>query len=264
MKSYLHSIDQCLWFANAISYWIVLTIGKSLRSVLPRFWIYILFSGIEGVALIAIGFLSYPTYFWSFYAGLAIESVLLIVVLYEIFLESFAPLDTLPARTIPRLVAMVASAAALVLAWAMWKPASHVGFPWFVDFLSTLNRSAGAVTAAALWTVVMYARHLRIPWRSRAAGVARGFLVYLSAQAILTAVSGFSTVRGTMIVNRLAMICYLAALAMWMRAVTRKEIPVILPAPESLKTVQTAVAGMKTAMARVRTQVKVPQAHSTE
>jgi hypothetical protein len=267
MKQYLQGIDQALWISNVLAYWTVLMIGRSLRKSLPRFWIYVAFCGVQGAYLFAAGHLSpYAVYFWSFYAGMAIETVLLIVVLYEIFLRAFAPLESLPERTVARLAVIIAGAAALTLAWAMWSPAAHPRFPWYVDFLSTLNRSAGAVTAAALWTVVMYARHLGIPWRSRVAGIARGFLVYLSAQAILTAVSGYTGVTGTMWVSRLAMICYLVAIGMWMHAARQKEIPIVLPAPESLAKLHVVVAGMRMGVTRLRERSRgtVPHVHSVE
>jgi hypothetical protein len=248
LKSYLYWVDQALWMANALFLWVVLVVSaaRRTRGSLPRFFIFLTFVAVETGLLLAIGqLLPYSIYFWSFYIGQAGETALLVIALYEVFYKTFAPLESLPPKTMARLCTFVATAAIVTLTWGIWNPASHHNFPWYVDLLSTANRSSGIVVACSLWTVVMYARAIGIPWRSRIAEVARGFLVYLSIQAVTTTVTGYAGQASTLWCNRVAMLAYLVALGIWLQAVLQKEIPVILPAPHALTSLRGAVARLR-------------------
>lgn len=165
--------------------------------------------------------------------------------LYEIFCHTFEPLNSLPSKTIARLCMALLAIAMATLMVAFWHPASHPRFPWYVDLLSTMNRSAVIVTAGSLWSIVMYARALGIPWHSRVAEIARGFLVYLSVEAVTTTITGYGGQVTTLWCNRVAMSASLVAFAIWLRGIRQKEIPAVLPTPQALKSLRTAVVHLR-------------------
>jgi hypothetical protein len=247
MKQYLHLLDYTFWWAIiGLQCLVAFTaVRRGLARTLPRYLLFITFVSVKSLGLFAIAqLLPYRVYFWGFYAGIAAETILLLFVVYEIFANSFEPRASLPPRTIARLVIALVSAATLCLTYALWTPASRPNFPKYVDVLNTLDRSASIVVACSLWTLVMYARSIGIPWRSRVAGIARGLLVNLSVQAFAITAIGFSSPAVGMWFSRIGMAGYIVALGLWLRAVLQREVAAVLPAPEKLKALRTVVAHM--------------------
>jgi hypothetical protein len=248
MKQYLHLIDYSFWAMIIGLQCLVafVAIRRGLARTLPRYLNFVTFVSLKSICLLLVAQLfPYRVYFWSFYAGIAAETVLLLLVLYEIFANTFNPRESLPANTIARLATIGAAIVTVCLAYALWTPASRPNFPKYVDLLNTLDRSASIVVACSLWSLVMYARWLGIPWRSRVAGIARGFLLNLSVQAFAITAIGFASPALGMWFSRVGMAGYVAALGLWLRAVLQREVVAVLPAPEKLKALRTVVAQMR-------------------
>jgi hypothetical protein len=110
--------------------------------------------------------------------------------------------------------------------------------------------------ALSFWSVVFYARKLGIPWRSRMAGIAAGFLFFLTIQSITTAALGFAPQSWFGALSRIGLVSYLASLFVWLRAVQRKEAKVQLPTPEALLQLRAAVEQMQNATGNLAVQGK--------
>ncbi|MBZ5522267.1 MAG: hypothetical protein LAP21_08495, partial [Acidobacteriia bacterium] len=123
--------------------------------------------------------------------------------------------------------------AVVAITLAMWRPA--VNAEALVALCRTAHRTSEFVVCCSLWSVVLYARSLGIPWRSRVAGIARGFLVYLTFQAVTTAGVAFAGAAWVAWLSRAGIASYLVALVLWFRAVRQpEEISLELPTPDAL------------------------------
>lgn len=267
MKQYLRFADYALWLAIIVLQCVVFlsALRRGLGKCLPRFTGYIGFVSVRSLVLFAVSqFLVYRIYFWAFYAGVALEVVLLFFVIYEIFQGSFQPLESVPRSAIPAICTIMSILAALAVSLAISNPASR-HLPRIANLLNTLDRSSDIIIACALWTIVMYARHLGIPWRSRVAGIARGLLIGISIQAITVMAIGFVKFQAGMWFSRIGMVGNIAALVIWLRAVRAQEIPIVLPAPEVLTKLQMVVGEMRSGVLAMKKQPRrAAQVHSTE
>lgn len=257
MKQYLHSLDYALWLATIALQWLFLYVAlrHAARRQSPRFLWFVVFLCLKSTALLAIShLLPYSVYFWTFYAAVAIETVLLVTVVYEIFNSTFDPVGVLPAGSIARLLAFLMVSASLVIIAASWHPALTSGF---VDSVTALLRTAHwtvvFLAALALWSLVMYSRSQAIPWRSRTAGIASGFLFSMSVNCFVLAGLCFAPQSWFTWLNRSYNAAFLVTLVMWLQTVCRpEEIALDLPAPEVLRKLNAAIAEMRTAARQLK------------
>lgn len=257
MKQYLHLFDYAAWIAIATLQWmlLVLSIRNGLARVAPAYLAFVAFVTLQSIALLAISqFMAYSVYFWVFYFGVAVETAILFFVVYDVFRNVFDPLSSLPPRTIARLVSTVAIIASLAITLAIWKPAVRPDA--LAALARTFQRTTNFVVSLSFWSVVFYARKLGIPWRSRMAGIAAGFLFYMTIQSITTAAMGFApqSLFGTL--SRIGIVSYLASLLVWLHAVQRKEARIELPTPEALLQLTAAVWQMRNATEKLSMQGK--------
>jgi hypothetical protein len=254
MKQYLHLFDYALWIAIAAMQWLLLVIAirKGLARVAPAYVAFLSFVATQSMALLAISsFLAYRVYFWSFYFGAAVEAALLLWIVYDVFRNVFDPLSSSPPRTVAKVVTGLAIIAAIAITLAIWSPATR---PDPIAALArTFQRTTYFTVALSFWSVVFYARQQGIPWRSRMAGIAAGFLFFLTIQSITTAALGFAPRSWFGPLSRFGIISYLVTLLVWLRAVQRQEDDAALPTPEALLQLGAAVEQMRSAGGKLAT-----------
>lgn len=257
MKQYIQLFDYAVWIAVAALQWLLLVIciRKGLARAAPSYVAFVSFVAIQSSALLAISrFLGYPVYFWTFYLGAAVEAALLLLVVYDVFRNVFDPLSSLPPRTVAKAVAGAAIIAAVSITLAIWKPATRPDA--LAALARTFHRTTYFVVALSFWSVVLYARKLGIPWRSRIAGIAAGFLFFLTIQSFTTAALGFAPKSWFAALSRTGTVSYLVSLVVWLRAVQRKEVTAELPTPEALLQLSAAVEQMRSAAGKLTNQRK--------
>jgi hypothetical protein len=257
MKMYLQLYDYAEWIAVATLQWMLLALSlrNGLARVAPAYIAFVSFVVAQSMALLVISqFMAYSVYFWTFYLGATVEAGLVFFVVYDVFRNVFDPLSSLPPRTVAKAVTAVASIAAISITLAMWKPAVQ---PDAVAALArTFQRTTNFVVSLSFWSLVFHARKLGIPWRSRTAGIAAGFLFYMTVQSITTAALGFAPKPWFSTLSRIGIVSYLASLFIWLRAVQRKEAKADFPTPEALLQLNAAVKQMRNATAKLAVEEK--------
>lgn len=253
MKLYLLSFDYVLWWITIALQWaaILVSVYSKLGQQAPRFMLYLWFLCIKSSILVWVSLaFPYATYFWCFYAGVAIDTALLLMVVHEIFRSTFDPLGVQPPGTIARLTGMMIVATSVVITIGIWKPAATSSFvDSLTSLLRTIHRTVIFSIALALWSLVMYARSLAIPWRSRIAGIAAGLLFYISIESIIRGGQSFAPHSWFIWFDRSLGACSLVMLGMWIRAARRpEEIAMDLPTPSALKKVSMALTEMRSAI----------------
>jgi hypothetical protein len=258
MKSYLQLLDYVLWIVIVVLQWCLLLVAvrSGIRRHAPRYVVFLTFLSLQSTTLFLVArYLSYSAYVWAFYAGMAAETFLLVLVVHEIFRSAFDPLGSLPPRTVAKLAASIVLISTVGLTLAVWKPA--INSDAVVALLRTFHRSAEFVVALSLWSVVIYARALGIPWRSRVAGIALGFLLYLTIQSVVTAAIAVNPGRLAVTwLSRIGIVSYLGSLTVWMVAVRRQEVPVELPTPAALGKLRSLVAHARSDSGKLTVQSK--------
>jgi hypothetical protein len=261
LKHYLTPLDYALWLtmiALQFAAWIS-SLSARLQRLHPRFVFYLAFLCAKSSLLIVISLARpYAWYYWSFYAGMGIETALLMAVVYEIFINTFDPLGVLPAWTMARLAATLITATAALIVIGYWRPApASLPVNSLTALLRTIHHTIAFAAALALFSLVMYARALAIPWRSRTAGIAAGFLFLLSFEGFIRAGESFSPHASFMWLDRLLPVVAMITLAMWIRATRRPEDAAEdLPVPESLQTASKVAAEMRSTLAAIKVVAK--------
>jgi hypothetical protein len=257
MKQYLHLFDYAAWIAVASMQWmlLIISIRKGMARLAPSYVAFVAFAAFESTVLTVVAqFMAYPVYFWAFYFGVGLETALLFFVVYDVFRNVFDPLSSLLPRTVAKAVAGVAIIMAVSVTLAIWKPAIRPDA--LAALARTFERTTNFVVALSFWSLVIYARKLGIPWRSRMAGIAAGFLFFLTIQSITTAALGFAPQSWFASLNRIGIVSYLSSLFVWLHAVQRDEDRAELPTPEALLHLATAVGQMRTATQKLAVQGK--------
>jgi hypothetical protein len=257
MKQYLHLLDYAIWIAIATMQWMlaIISLRKGLARFSPAFFAFISFATIQSLVLLGISqFAAYRFYFWAFYFGALLETGILFFVVYDVFRNVFDPLSSLPPRTVAKAVAGIALITAVSITLAVWKPA--IGPDAIAALARTFQRTTNFLVSLSFWSLVFYARKLGIPWRSRTAGIAAGFLFYMTVQSITTAALGYAAQSRFGSLSRIGTISYLASLFVWLRAVQRKEAEAELPTPEALLQLSAAVGQIQNAAGKLAMQGK--------
>lgn len=242
MKHHLNALDYALWLTMIglqFTSWLF-SLSAGLQRLHPRFVFYLGFLCVKSSMLLVVSLaLPYSWYYWSFYAGIAIETLLLLLVVYEIFRNTFAPLGVLRPGTIARLAGWMIVTTAVFITIGIWRPAPTSSFADSVTaLLRTTHQTVTFSVAVALWSLVMYARGLAIPWRSRTAGIAAGFLFCLSAESFVRAGQSMAPHAWFIWFDRLLAVVFLVTLALWILATRRpEETATELPTPDVLRSI---------------------------
>jgi hypothetical protein len=120
---------------------------------------------------------------------------------------------------------------------AFYKPALSSSFVWLV--VQTAERTLQFSLCASLFVIVLYARMLGIPWRSRVADIITGFLISLTVRLIvLVSVQPLHLQAIAMQLSRLSMVGDIVGLAFWQTGFLRKEVAFEPPSLEQLQALQ--------------------------
>jgi hypothetical protein len=217
-------VDYLLW-ALVIGAELTLWAGVIRRHVasdFPRFVLLVKFVSLQSVLLVLINFLlSYKVYFYTYYWGIGIESVLLVLVAAEIFRLVFEPVSALPPRTIASMAAVVLAIAIVAVTSAIWHPFKDFGPA--ASILYTGRTATDFVLCFCFWLLLLYSRFMGLPWRSRLANIVSGFLFYLTSQTVIHALVWFVPRQYTTAISRSLSAAYLGGLCFWFAALRRQE-----------------------------------------
>src|SRR5216683_5891019 len=231
MKQFLHGIDYLLWMMVIVAE-LALFIGavrRRLASDFPRFvWLlgFILF---KSLLLAFINFAGgFWAYFYVFYFGAALESVLMVLVAAEIFRLLFEPVSALRPNALSRMAGAVIAIIAAAITVVTWQPAADAPLVSVVLYKS--RTALETVICLSFWLLALYSRFLGLPWRSRMADIVSGFLFQLTLQSVTHALI-WLTPKYHSAVSRANSLVYLGGLCFWFAAL-RKQEPTFAPASQ--------------------------------
>ncbi|HWZ45805.1 MAG TPA: hypothetical protein VNW97_20190 [Candidatus Saccharimonadales bacterium] len=224
MKQFLHAIDYLLWgliivgeltlFAGAIR--------RHLNADFPRFVLLLCFICVRSIVLVFVNFQSgFQIYFYTYYWGVGIEAVLLVLVASEIFQLVFEPVSALPGHVLSRMAGAVIGIAAMLVAVVISGPFRGSGPA--TPVLYGARMAVEAVLCSAFWLLALYSRFMGLPWQSRAADILSGFLFYMTIQAMTHALVWIAPHSYSALISRIESAAYLGGLGFWFAALRRQE-----------------------------------------
>ncbi len=218
-------------------------IRKNLHKTLHAFTFFLGWMCVHSFDLLFISQrFGVKTYLYVYYFGLLIETVLLVLIVREVFSLVFTPWGSLPAGVISNVFSLITTVSALIVFAAVWHPANTPD-PLFAG-LRTAHRTVQSILCLAFWIIVLYARVLGIPWRSRLADITSGFLLYLTFQSFTSAIIGFASRYWVAQLSRIATLSYIGALLFWVASMREQKMVFEVVSDDELSHVRSLVEAM--------------------
>lgn len=197
----------------------VLLTGKRLYRRYPMFYTFAVYNVVLNACLL-LARTSHSAYFYTFCAGRLLDAVLSFAVIYEIFVQLFAPYDALRKITS---VSIKWTAAVLLLIGVLLATSPSADTDRFLGILLVAERSVAVIQTGLFVFLFAFASSFGITWRHYVFGISVGFgiigSVTLAALTMRTQVGG----SGHNIFNIVQMVAYIAALAIWLSYLVARE-----------------------------------------
>lgn len=211
-----------LWVVAMLAQIAVLLLAHRSPSTGRFFKLFVFFESIASPAV----FLCYQfdfrlAYFYSFFAALLIGDVLTLLVAYEIYMAVFGPRKALPKFVPERTGALAAMAFSGALALGVYVQAVTGGR--LMRTLVTLEQIMTTATWAIFMVLLIYSLTLRIAWPRRIAGLAIGFILYLTIEIAAVFVRANTQGETAVAAGLVGQSAYLLALVWWSGCLWTKE-----------------------------------------
>ncbi len=227
MLTHLSAFDAGLWLVIAACQILLAIIvhRTTMERHYPAFSLFVYFAALKTVALLSISSRYALLFAGVYYAVSLMASVLMALVVGEIYYKVFGPRLALPEGT-PRSVALwLAAAVTCCVILAVVLRPTHGG-P-YTTILGAIQAALVSGLSVSMWILAGYSRWLGISWRPHVAGIAVGIVLSLSIHTITLFVGGLSSRPTAELARRVGQLAYLLSLAWWGWALWEKE-----PVPE--------------------------------
>lgn len=224
--------------------WFVAILGKALLlavlirrkrfTAFPVFFAYAVMLVTKSLILLWYSFHDeHGAYFYAYYPLSILESVLTLAVLFEVFDKVFGRKRIIRAGLMRGFV--VAYGFTAVVAVSLSAINIHA-YPLRVMALANFaERLAVFVSFAGFAATAFFSVYLKIPWRPHVYGIAAGFLLSLSVNAVFTAVLASQRRATVEVLRYIPMIGFILAEIAWIRYLTPDEPELIPVSPEIVK-----------------------------
>ena len=209
MKSYLSTTDLVIWIA-LITCKLVLCfciLRKALFQRLPYFSVYVFASSVKSLLLFAIAFsASYANYYFIFYVGSKIISVMAFLTLVECGRQVLPGLD-LPQKE-KALLGLLSALGVVVIFCALW-PLRSIANEKKIEVCACLAIAVGFIFIAA------YSRYLGLYWSRLLAGISSSLGLLYLLQGVTGAITGHYPLAMVLRVRQLSQIANVLAVIVW-------------------------------------------------
>jgi hypothetical protein len=182
----------------------------------PAFCFYVYFVTITSVLLIylALAF-SEVVYFYAYYFTSFVTLLLMALVVMEIYARAYGPAQALPARTVRRIRILLFSVCLAVLLVGAMVPIARRTTTIIVNISTAIERMMIAALLIAPSLLFFYSGKLGLSWRSRIAGVAIGFVLFLSFNVLSAFFRGNAPPRLVHLAGSCGQLSYLFVFVYW-------------------------------------------------
>lgn len=241
----LTSFGFYVWAAVMVAHAILIIRLQTIQAEqhIPAFVAYnygCLIAGLASAFTTALGtpMLAY----WSYISFSVAISLLTMLVALEIYIKVFGPKIAVPDWVPRRVATMVASAVGLALTVAILGPVN--GGP-LTRSIERLEFGTGLTLMATFVILLGYSRALHYTWRKQHAGIALGFVLYLSTTLISIYVRARFPLQAARASYDAGMAAYLGTVVFWLvTAWGRIELPV-RPTEKEIESIDDALGRIK-------------------
>ena len=195
---------------------------------------YLTWQGVGGLAGFLLGcFGAVMPFFYTNYAVIILLHLIAFAVALELYYKIFDPRIGLSAWRPRHVVIMISASLGVAIAFGLLLAARNGGS------LSRTMATVNEVMSVALWatfcTLWIYSRALGFTWRPRVAGIAMGFIFYLTASVICLFISMRFSLSTAMIANQVDMAAEFLSVAWWLGVFWGEEKLLEAAVPEQVK-----------------------------
>lgn len=185
MSKYLTNADYIVWIVQILGNALVLAalLRRRSRDTFPLFTSFSAFCALKSAVLIYLSlYAGLKAYAYAWWSGNIIRTALLIAVAFELAKLTFAPISTLPKRSVSKGLWCASLLACSVLVLAILAPQRYPHLMRTV--LETTDRTATLLVCVLMFSVAALATYTGIPLRKKVYGIALGFTAMLAADAV--------------------------------------------------------------------------------
>jgi hypothetical protein len=242
--------------------WISITVLEySLAIVLLRWdaWkrypvmsVFVIWQAVGGSVVLLIAYMGRPmsmSYFVAFYVVTIFANVIAFAVALELYYSVFDPRIGFFAWGLRHVVIMISVSVCMAITLGLLLTARNGG-SW-TRTMVTMEQ----VTSVALWAtfciLLIYSRSLGFTWPPRSAGIATGFVLYLTISVISIFIRARLSLGAALIAGQVGMAAYFLTLAWWLGVFWEKEKIPEAATPEEVEEVVTRYKETVEAAARL-------------
>ncbi|HEY3927472.1 MAG TPA: hypothetical protein VGL89_03770 [Candidatus Koribacter sp.] len=206
---------------------------RKLLRELPVFSFYVIYHLLYGSYQLVLRLKhAYMLFYYVYWLREGLDILIILAVLHEVFAKILSGYPALR-----RLGTSVYATATLVFGsvgfWLVWRTA-YVGLNAFDNAAASVIRSFHFVELGIVFALLVFCRLFALPWRQAIFGVAIGFGVKSSMQALGQSVWLQSGYPGNMLGDFLVNFAYVVGLLIWTSfLITKQEVEVVQQVPPS-------------------------------
>jgi len=181
----------------------------------PVMSVYLTGQGVAGVACLLIAY--FGAAMLLFYVSHVVTILLNLIafaVALELYYKIFDPRIGLSAWRPRHVVIMISASLGVAIAFGLLLAARNGGS--LTRTMATVNEVMSVALWATFCTLWIYSRSLGFTWRPRVAGIAGGFILYLTVAVICIFISARLPLSAALIANQVEMAADFLSLAWWL------------------------------------------------
>jgi hypothetical protein len=195
----------------------------------PVMSVYLTWHAVAGAACLFIAYFGAAMpYFYAYFAATFLLNLIAFAVAVELYYKIFDPRIGLFAWGRRHVVIIISVSVAMAIMIGSLLDARNGGS--LTRMMETVNEVMNVALWATFCTLCIYSRSLGFIWRPRVAGIAMGFILYLTASVICFFISMRFSLSIALIANQAAMAVEFLTMAWWLGVFWGME---KLPKPEA-------------------------------
>jgi len=219
----IETIQLVLWYlapVGQVTVVFVMIRHRLIREV-PWFFAYTIFHLIQFVVTVIAYQLSYRAYFYSYWTIEAIDALLVLIVIQEIYNHVFRPFDAL--RGLSTMLFRWAVIVLLAISLLVAASASGTESDRLIASLLIMDRSACFVQCALIFLLFMMKQAVGLPWRRLSHGIAMGLGLIAASTSITMTVRAYSHQELNGLISLVLACTYDLAIVGWIAILLQPE-----------------------------------------
>ena len=181
----------------------------------PVMSVFVTWEAIGGAAALFIARFGAPmSYFVAYYVVIVLANLIAFAVALELYYKIFDPRIGLSAWRPRHVVIIVSVSLAVAITLGLLFAARNGGS--LTRTMATVNEVMSVALWATFCTLWIYSRSVGFTWRPRVAGIAMGFILYLTVSVICIFISARFSLSAALIANQVEMAAEFLLMAWWL------------------------------------------------